>query len=66
MRAEGEIFTGGADVNVFDGLSVEDAEDFIRRLLSITHDLEALPIPRWRPCTASASRRASSWRWAAT
>jgi enoyl-CoA hydratase len=45
VRAEGEIFTGGADVNVFDGLSVEDAADFTRRLLSITHDLEALPMP---------------------
>ncbi len=45
VRAEGEIFTGGADVNVFDGLSVEDAEDFTRGLLSITHDMEALPIP---------------------
>jgi enoyl-CoA hydratase len=45
VRAEGEIFTGGADVKVFDGLSVEEAEGFTRRLLSITHDLEALPIP---------------------
>jgi enoyl-CoA hydratase/carnithine racemase len=45
VRAEGEIFTGGADVNVFDGLSVQDAEDFTRGLLSITHDMEALPIP---------------------
>ena len=45
VRAEGEIFTGGADVNVFDGLSEEEAADFTRRLLSITHDLEALPMP---------------------
>jgi enoyl-CoA hydratase len=45
VRAEGEIFTGGADVNVFDGLSVEHAEGFVHDLLSITHRLEALPFP---------------------
>jgi enoyl-CoA hydratase len=45
VRAEGEIFTGGADVNVFDGLSVEQAEGLVRDLLSITHRIEALPFP---------------------
>jgi enoyl-CoA hydratase len=45
VRAEGDIFTGGADVNVFDGLSVEDAKSFIRELLAITHRIEALPFP---------------------
>jgi enoyl-CoA hydratase len=45
VRAEGDVFTGGADVNAFDGLSVSDAETFARELLGITHRLESLPFP---------------------
>lgn len=45
VRAEGDYFTGGADVNVFDGLSVADAENFIAELLSVTHRIEELPFP---------------------
>jgi enoyl-CoA hydratase len=45
VRAEGEYFTGGADVNVFDGLSVPDAERFVAELLAITHRIEELPFP---------------------
>jgi enoyl-CoA hydratase len=45
VRAEGDVFTGGADVNVFDGLSVEEAESFTRELLAITHRVESLPFP---------------------
>ena len=45
VRAEGEIFTGGADVHVFDGLTVEGAETFTAELLEITHRIEALPLP---------------------
>ena len=45
VRAEGEYFTGGADVHVFDDLSVEDAEHFTSDLLEITHRIEALPFP---------------------
>jgi enoyl-CoA hydratase len=45
VRAEGEYFTGGADVNVFDGLSVHDAERFVADLLAITHRIEELPFP---------------------
>jgi enoyl-CoA hydratase len=45
VRAEGDVFTGGADVNVFDGLSVSDAEVFTRDLLAITHRIESLPFP---------------------
>jgi enoyl-CoA hydratase len=45
IRAEGEHFTGGADVNVFDGLSASDAERFTADLLAITHRIEDLPIP---------------------
>jgi len=45
VRAEGEIFTGGADVNVFHGLSEEQAVEFVRSLLEITHRIEAMPFP---------------------
>jgi enoyl-CoA hydratase len=45
VRAEGELFTGGADVNVFHGLGEDEARGFIANLLEITHRLEALPFP---------------------
>jgi enoyl-CoA hydratase len=45
IRAEGEHFTGGADVNVFKGLSEPDAERFTAGLLAITHRIEELPFP---------------------
>jgi enoyl-CoA hydratase len=45
VRAEGEYFTGGADVNVFDGLTGADAERFAAELLAITHRIEELPFP---------------------
>jgi enoyl-CoA hydratase/carnithine racemase len=45
VRAEGNLFTGGADVNVFHGLSEDQAREFIAGLLGITHRLEALPFP---------------------
>jgi enoyl-CoA hydratase len=45
VRAEGELFTGGADVNVFHGLTEDEARGFIADLLEITHRLEALPFP---------------------
>ena len=45
VRAEGQVFTGGADVNVFHGLSPQDSQGFIASLLEITHSLEELPLP---------------------
>jgi enoyl-CoA hydratase/carnithine racemase len=45
VRAEGQVFTGGADVNVFDGLTPEEAEGFIGRLVEISHRVEDLPLP---------------------
>jgi enoyl-CoA hydratase/carnithine racemase len=45
VRAEGDYFTGGADVNVFDGLSAADAEGFVADLMAITHRIEGLPFP---------------------
>ncbi len=45
VRAEGEYFTGGADVHVFEGMSEADAERFVADLLAITHRIEGLPFP---------------------
>jgi enoyl-CoA hydratase len=45
IRAEGEVFTAGADVNVFSELTADNAGDFIAQLLAIPHRLEELPIP---------------------
>jgi enoyl-CoA hydratase len=45
VRAEGEVFTGGADVNVFRGLSPDAARDLVASLLEVTHRLEDLPVP---------------------
>jgi enoyl-CoA hydratase len=45
IRAEGEVFTGGADVHVFDGKSPEEAADFFEELVGIAHRLEDMPIP---------------------
>jgi enoyl-CoA hydratase len=45
VRAEGEMFTGGADVNLFSGLSPDGARDLVASLLEVTHRLEDLPLP---------------------
>jgi enoyl-CoA hydratase/carnithine racemase len=45
VRAEGEYFTGGADVNVFHGLTRVAAERFTAELQEITHRIEELPFP---------------------
>lgn len=45
IRADGEVFTGGADVNVFAQQDVEEASQFFGDLVSIVHRLEDMPIP---------------------
>jgi enoyl-CoA hydratase/carnithine racemase len=45
IRAEGRYFTGGVDVNVFNGLSQEQAARLTKDLLAITHRIERLPFP---------------------
>ena len=45
VRAEGQVFTGGADVNVFHGLTEAESGDFTAELLAITHRIEDLPFP---------------------
>ena len=53
VRAEGEVFTGGADVNMFVGLTGEQVERELD-LIAIPRKLEASPSPPWRSCTACA------------
>jgi enoyl-CoA hydratase len=44
VRGSGEVFTGGADVNMFVGLTGAQVEEELD-LIAIPHKLEALPIP---------------------
>jgi enoyl-CoA hydratase len=45
IRAEGEVFTGGADVHVFDQKSPAEAAEFFSDLLGLVHTLEDLATP---------------------
>jgi enoyl-CoA hydratase len=45
IRAEGDVFTGGADVNVFRGRTPEQGGEFAQQLIALTHRLEDLPFP---------------------
>ena len=44
-RAEGDVFTGGADVKVFDGTDPESGGEMFAALVGGVRRLEALPIP---------------------
>ncbi|MDQ4040904.1 MAG: enoyl-CoA hydratase/isomerase family protein [Actinomycetota bacterium] len=44
VRAEGNVFTGGADVKMFQGLTGEQVREELN-LIAIPHKLEAMPIP---------------------
>ncbi|MGO4618334.1 enoyl-CoA hydratase/isomerase family protein [Nocardia sp. 2YAB30] len=46
LRAEGKVVSGGVDVHVFDGLTIEQGAELWRTLFAqIIHPLEALPCP---------------------
>ncbi len=45
VRAEGKVFTGGVDVNVFHGLPGSEARVFADELIALTHTIEDLPFP---------------------
>lgn len=46
LRAEGKLVSGGVDVDVFDGLTVDQAAELWRtQFAQIIHPLEALPCP---------------------
>jgi enoyl-CoA hydratase len=45
VRAEGRAVSGGVDVHLFDGLTVQDASALWRELLDLVHTVEELPLP---------------------
>lgn len=45
VRAEGRAVSGGVNVNLFDGLSVDEGAALWRELLEMIHKLEDLPFP---------------------
>jgi enoyl-CoA hydratase len=45
FRAEGKVFTGGVDVQIFEGLSGADAESLAHALLAVTRRVEDMPFP---------------------
>jgi enoyl-CoA hydratase len=45
LRAEGDVFSAGVDVHVFEGLDAAGADALTARLLAITHAIEDLPLP---------------------
>jgi enoyl-CoA hydratase/carnithine racemase len=45
VRAEGKVFTGGVDVEVFKGLSNEHSGEMFSALVQMVHKLESIPAP---------------------
>jgi enoyl-CoA hydratase/carnithine racemase len=45
VRADGEVFSAGVDVHVFEGLDAQSAGALTDRLLRLTHAVEDLPLP---------------------
>ncbi len=59
VRAEGEVFSAGVDVHVFEGLDKQSADALTGRLLRLTHALEDLPAPHPRRRARTVSHRRS-------
>jgi enoyl-CoA hydratase/carnithine racemase len=45
IRGEGNVFTGGVDVHVFDDRTVDQARALFLDLIRLVHKLEAMPFP---------------------
>jgi enoyl-CoA hydratase len=45
VRAEGDVFSAGVDVHVFEGLDAQSAATLTERFLRLTHAVEDLPLP---------------------
>ena len=45
LRAEGDVFSAGADVHIFDGLDAAGAERLTGELLALAHEVEDLAFP---------------------
>jgi enoyl-CoA hydratase/carnithine racemase len=45
LRGEGDVFSAGADVNLFQGLGADEMRPLIASFLDLGHRIEALPFP---------------------
>jgi enoyl-CoA hydratase len=45
IRADGDVFSGGADVAIFDGLNADASAALIGRALGLIQAIEAVPVP---------------------
>ncbi len=45
VRAEGDVFTAGVDVHVFQGLDIPKADALTGSLIELTHTIEDMPFP---------------------
>jgi enoyl-CoA hydratase/carnithine racemase len=45
IRGDGDVFSGGVDVNVFAGKTPEQAQAFFEDLMQVTHKIEDLELP---------------------
>ncbi len=45
IRAEGDVFTAGVDVHVFEGLDIPKADALTASLLTLAHTIEDMPFP---------------------
>jgi enoyl-CoA hydratase/carnithine racemase len=45
VRADGDVFTGGVDVHVFDDRTPDQAAALFRELVALVHKLEGMPFP---------------------
>jgi len=45
IRADGDVFTAGVDVHVFEGLDIPKADALTTSLLELTHTIEDMPFP---------------------
>jgi enoyl-CoA hydratase len=45
IQGDGNVFTGGVDVHVFDDLTVDQARALFEDLIRLVHKLEAMPFP---------------------
>ena len=66
LRGAGKVFSAGANVNLFEGMSAQEIRPLIDSFLDLGRRMEALPFPTLGPYTGHAWRAASSSRSSAT
>ena len=60
VRGDGDVFSAGADVNLFAGRGAKEMRPLIERFLDLGWRVEALPFPTLAPFTACAWPAVSS------